>query len=91
MSETSKAIAIIQDSMGVNTEPDDSRYKHKFFVRSASSNALYKISYDSAPGAMHWKCSCRGNIRHGDCKHLKACGLKGRKFGKVLLEDSINR
>lgn len=61
--------------------PDSDRYKGGFGVRSASSDRIYKISYDCAAGAMYWKCSCPGNIRHGQCKHLDACGLKGRKYG----------
>lgn len=62
--------------------PDSSRYKGGFGLRSESSNRLYKVSFDCAPGAMYWTCSCPGNIRHGQCKHLDACGLKGRKYGK---------
>lgn len=69
--------------------PDSDRYKVRFKVRSASSNSLYMISYDNAPGAQYWTCSCRGNIRHGQCKHLTAAGLKGRKFGRQSLESYI--
>lgn len=64
--------------------PDTDRYKGGFAVRSQSSNNLYKMSYDTAQQC--WVCSCPGNIRHGQCKHLDACGLKGRKYGKNLLE-----
>ena len=67
---------------------DTERYKCRFKVRSASSNSLYLISYDDAPNAGYWTCSCRGNIRHGQCKHLTACGLKGRKFGRTAIEDA---
>lgn len=56
-------------------EPDDDRWKNKFHVRSASSDANYRISYDAAPGAGWWTCSCRGNISHGHCKHLAAIGV----------------
>ena len=62
--------------------PDSDRYKCRFTVRSASSNSLYMVSFDSAPNAGYWKCSCMGNIRHGSCKHLQASGLKGRRDGK---------
>jgi len=61
--------------------PDSTRYKGGFGVRSESSGRIYKISYDCAGGAMYWTCSCPGNIRYGQCKHLSACGLKGRKHG----------
>lgn len=83
------AIAVIQQN-AVETLPDTERYKCRFKVKSASSNSLYMISYDDAPGAGYWTCSCRGNIRHGQCKHLTACGLKGRKFGRSLIEDAGN-
>lgn len=64
--------------------PDSDRYKGGFGVHSSSSNNIYKISFDTA--MMCWKCSCRGCIRWGQCKHLDACGLKGRKFGQQLSE-----
>lgn len=64
--------------------PDSKRYKGGFGVRSSSSDKIYKISFDTA--MMCWKCSCPGGIIHGDCKHLRACGLKGRKYGYQLKE-----
>jgi hypothetical protein len=69
--------------------PDSDRYKVRFKVRSESSNNLYLISYDNAPGAQYWTCSCRGNIRHGQCKHLTAAGLKGRAYGRQSLASYI--
>lgn len=69
----------------VQTFPDSDRYKCRFTVRSESSNNLYMVSFDNA--GSFWTCSCRGNIRHGSCKHLEAMGLKGRKYGKSRLED----
>jgi len=71
----------------VEVLPDSDRYKVRFKVRSGSSNRLYLISYDNAPGAQWWTCSCRGNIRWGQCKHLTAAGLKGRKYGHQSLAD----
>jgi hypothetical protein len=73
-------------SSAVEVLPDSDRFKCRFKVRSASSNQLYLVSYDAPAG--WWTCSCRGNIRHGSCKHLEAAGLKGRKYGKSRLEDS---
>lgn len=67
--------------------PDSDRYKLRHKVRSASSNQLYMVSWDNAPGAQWWTCSCRGNIRHGQCKHLSAAGLRGRKYGHQQLES----
>jgi hypothetical protein len=55
--------------------PDSARYKGGFGVRSASSNNIYKVSFDIS--RMAWVCSCRGAIMHGRCKHLAAAGLKG--------------
>lgn len=69
------------NSTAVELLPDSDRYKVRFKVRSESSDNLYLVSYDNAPGAQYWTCSCRGNIRWGQCKHLDACGLRGRKFG----------
>jgi hypothetical protein len=75
-------------STAVEVLPDGPRYKCRFKVRSSSSNQLYLISYDDAQGAGYWTCSCRGNIRHGSCKHLEAAGLQGRKYGWSKLESS---
>jgi hypothetical protein len=72
-------------SNAVEILPDSARYKCRFKVRSASSSKLYLISYDTGPG--WWTCSCRGNIRHGQCKHLTAAGLKGRKYGRTALPE----
>jgi len=69
----------------VEVLPDSDRYKVRFKVRSSSSNQLYMVSYDNAPGAQWWTCSCRGNIRHGHCKHLESIGVQGRKFGRRSL------
>jgi hypothetical protein len=69
--------------------PDSDRYKIRFKVASSSSNRLYLVSFDNAPGARWWTCSCRGNIRHGQCKHLTACGLRGRRYGHQQLEHYV--
>ena len=69
----------------VEVLPDTDRYKCRIKVRSSSSNSLHMISYDAAPGAGYWVCSCRGNISTGQCRHLTALGLKGRKFGSTPL------
>jgi len=61
--------------------PDDKRFKCRFDIKSESSNRIYRISFDSAPGALYWKCSCPGNIAHGVCKHLRAMNLPGRQHG----------
>jgi hypothetical protein len=73
-------------SNAVEVLPDSDRFKCRFKVRSESSNQLYLISFDASAG--WWTCSCRGNIRHGSCKHLEAAGLKGRKYGKANLLSS---
>jgi hypothetical protein len=77
--------AIIKDN-AVERLPDTNRHLYRFKIRSESSNNLYLISFDSAPNAGYWTCSCRGCISHGQCKHLDAMGLKGRKHGKNLPE-----
>jgi hypothetical protein len=75
---------IIRPKDAVKSLPNTDRYKVRYKVKSESSNSLYLISFDAAPGAGYWTCSCRGCIAHGQCKHLTAAGLKGRKFGKDL-------
>jgi hypothetical protein len=77
-------VKFIPPKVAVINFPDSERYKGGFGVRSQSSNEVYKISFDTA--MFCWKCSCRGCIRWGQCKHLDACGLKGRKYGRQLSE-----
>lgn len=79
------ALAQVQRG-AVVTYPDSQRYRGGFGVRSASSNRIYKISFDMA--GLYWVCSCAGCIRHGQCKHLTAAGLKGRKFGSQRNEPA---
>ena len=76
-------------SNAVEVLPDSDRYKCRFKVRSSSSNRLHLISYDTAVGS--WTCSCRGNIRHGQCKHLTAAGLQGRKYGRTSLPENYSQ
>jgi hypothetical protein len=83
----SKSLSVLPESAkraALAVHPDDKRYKCRFDIRSESGNRIYRISFDSAPGAMYWKCSCPGCIAHGHCKHLRAMGLPGRKQGKSL-------
>lgn len=68
-------------SNAVQIFADTPRYKCRFTIRSESSDRLYMVSFDAAPGACWWVCSCPGCIRHGGCKHLDAMGAKGRKYG----------
>lgn len=75
-------------SGAVEVLPDTDRYLCRFKVRSASSDSLHMISYDNAPGAHYWTCSCRGNIRWGQCQHLTNCGLQGRKYGRTPFDRS---
>lgn len=89
MSTTAINYPAIYGGSAVETLPDSDRYKCRFKVKSGSSNRLHLISFDSAGGAGYWTCSCMGNIRHGECKHLRAVGVKGRKLGnKMLIENS---
>jgi hypothetical protein len=71
-------------SHALRTLPDTDRHKVRFDIRSESSDSVYRIAFDAAKGAGYWVCSCRGCISHGQCKHLTACGLRGRNFGKQL-------
>ena len=78
------ALAILPESVrraALEILPDTDRYKCRFKIASQTSDQIYLISFDSANGAGYWTCSCFG-CRRGQCKHLTAMGLKGRKFGK---------
>jgi hypothetical protein len=75
----------------VQRAPDNGRYVFCFLIPSESSNRLYKVSFDTAPGARWWTCSCRGNISHGNCKHLKAMGLMGREQARSLPSNDPRR
>lgn len=88
MATTNNLLARIKTT-AVELLPDSDRYKIRFKVRSSSSNQLYMVSFDNAPGAQWWTCSCRGNIRHGQCKHLTALGLRGRASGHQRLTDYV--
>ncbi len=79
-------LPMIMKKAAIEILPDTDRHKCRIKVRSSSSNSLHMVSYDAAPGACYWTCSCRGNIRWGQCKHLTALNLKGRKFGRCKLE-----
>ena len=62
----------------IQTYQDAPRARFGFGVASSSSGRIYKISFDDAPGALYWRCSCPAGISRGYCKHLRARGLKGR-------------
>jgi len=76
---------------GVERLPDNGRWILCFLIPSESSNRLYKVSFDTAPGARWWTCSCRGNISHGNCKHLKSMGLMGRAIASSLPSNDPRR
>ena len=63
---------------------DTVRHKCRFDIHSQTSSRIYRVSFDIADGACYWVCSCPGCIRHGQCKHLTAMGLKGRRYGRDL-------
>jgi hypothetical protein len=87
------ALALIPEAADValETHPDTPRFKCRFDIGSASSSRIYRVSYDAAPGAGYWTCSCPGNIRHGHCKHLEAMGLPGRKQKRTLAAKEWRR
>jgi hypothetical protein len=64
----------------LETMPDNDRYKCRYKIASQDSGRVYTVSFDMAIEA--WSCSCRGCISHGQCKHLTAAGLYGRKSGR---------
>ncbi len=60
---------------GVTRLPDTEAWVNRFEVKSESSDRVYIIAQSKS--GRWWKCGCHGCIRHGSCKHLKACGLPG--------------
>jgi hypothetical protein len=66
--------------------PDHKQYKGRFQVKSSSNHNLYTIAFLVGPNSNYWTCSCRGCISHGQCKHLSAAGLKGRKYGPQIAD-----
>jgi hypothetical protein len=66
--------------------PDLAQYKGRFDIRSSTSNKIYRISFLVGPRSNYWVCSCLGYMRYGDCKHLQAMGLKGRKYGPQIAD-----
>jgi hypothetical protein len=74
---------------GVKLLDDTPRYKHRFDIPSESSDAKHRVSWDVSAGA--WICSCRGQIRHGYCKHLRDMELypmrNDRKGNKIWDDD----
>jgi len=84
MSDTAITIAFREiERSALAIHPDTARYRCRFDI-AGSTGATHRISFDTAPGAGYWKCSCRGNIRWGKCHHLGAMGLPGRKVGKSI-------
>jgi hypothetical protein len=75
---TETGLVVIPDRMVIEKLPDTDRFKNRIKINSETSNRIYLISYDSAKGSGYWTCSCPGNIRHGQCKHLRALGLVTR-------------
>lgn len=85
MNETYKIVKFVPPN-GAPALPDLKQYKGRFQVKSASSHNLYTISYLTGPNSNYWVCSCRGCIGYGQCKHLTALGLKGRKYGPQIAD-----
>lgn len=84
-SDARAALARLEPPEGaLQTFPDTDRYRCRFTIGSSSSDRVYMVSFDAAPRAGWWTCSCPGCVRHGSCKHLEAMGLRGRKSGKDL-------
>jgi hypothetical protein len=88
MANTTNLPANIRNA-AVELLPDSDRYKVRFKVKSSSSSSLHLVSFDNAPGAQYWTCSCFGNRRYGQCHHLTDLGLKGRKYGHQSLPSFI--
>jgi hypothetical protein len=53
--------------------PDEGFYINRFYVKSESSDRLYKVSQHKT--GRWWACGCRGWIGHKHCKHLEELGL----------------
>lgn len=65
----------IVSAFGGNLLPDSETHRHRFEVKSESSDSLYIVSQKNSTG--EWQCSCRGWImkrpgKERSCKHLSA-------------------
>jgi len=74
MCENKTAITIFLENRNLEVLPDNTQYKHRFYIPSSSSNNKYTIAQRKSDGV--WTCNCRGwlNARNGHhnrkCKHI---------------------
>lgn len=80
------AVVKFQPPNGAPALPDNKQYKGRFEIHSQSSNRVYIVSYLVGPHSNYWVCGCLGYIRTGDCKHLRALGLRGRAYGPQIAD-----
>lgn len=58
---------------GAERLPDNDQWRHRFAIKSQSSNNKYIVAQHK--DKHHWGCSCPGWKSHRKCKHLAALGL----------------
>jgi len=69
MTSTLKTIAAVAEQIGSGLLPDNAAWKHRFEIRSTTSNRSYVIAQRRSDNV--WGCSCTGWRHHRKCKHVK--------------------
>lgn len=66
--------------------PDEGQYKLRIKIPNSDGSRYYMVAFLVGPHSNYFVCSCLGCIRFGQCKHLEAMGLWGRKFSSLALQ-----
>ncbi len=62
------ALMIVARRFGAIALLDGKGWKNRIQVRSETSDSLYIVAQRMTDNV--WKCSCRGHVSHGRCKHV---------------------
>jgi hypothetical protein len=76
-----KTLLVVANRAGGELLPDNGQWRNRIQIRSETSSNLYVVAQRISDGT--WGCSCRGWIRHRNCKHLAAM--------KPLLEQAARQ
>lgn len=68
--------------------PDQGQYKLRIKIPNSTGERYYMVSFLCGPNSNYFTCSCPGNLRHGQCKHLTSMGLWGRANPGLALKKA---